>query len=158
MDLFTDGWVNTSKNTINQADEQMRLLSHCIEKMNSYTKPLPRLWYFPDNLKCLVTLTNDGETQGETDFEPQFTDVDAKGAKMSIYILAMKRHQKNGQINGLPKVMKSWDILMIPKKLLIRTGTRWILSLVQKSERLKPNMELLSIRMSTIVCMVWKGC
>jgi len=94
MDLFTDGWVNTSKNTINQADEQMRLLSHCIEKLNCYTKPLPRLWYFPDNLKCLVTLTNDGEGQGETDFEPQFTDVDAKGAKMTIYILAMNKTSK----------------------------------------------------------------
>lgn len=94
MDLFTHGWVNTSKNTINQADEQMRLLSHCIEKMNSYTKPLPRLWYFPDNLKCLVTLTNDGETQGETDFEPQFADVDAKGAKMTIYLLAINKTSK----------------------------------------------------------------
>jgi len=94
MDLFTDGWVNTSKNTINQADEQMRLLSHCIEKMNSYTKPLPRFWYFPDNLKCLVTLTNDGEGQGETDFEPQFTDVDAKGAKMTIYLLAINKTSK----------------------------------------------------------------
>ena len=94
MDLFTDGWVNTSKNTINQADEQMRLLSHCIEKMNSYTKPLPRLWYFPDNLKCLVTLTNDGEGQGETDFEPQFADVDAKGAKMTIYLLAINKTSK----------------------------------------------------------------
>lgn len=94
MDLFTDGWVNTSKNTINQADEQMRLLSHCIEKMNSYTKPLPRLWYFPDNLKCLITLTNDGEGQGETDFEPQFADIDAKGAKMTVYILAMNKTSK----------------------------------------------------------------
>ncbi len=94
MDLFTDGWVNTSKNTINQADEQMRLLSHCIEKMNSYTKPLPRLWYFPDNLKCLATLTNDGEGQGETDFEPQFADVDSKGAKMTIYLLAINKTSK----------------------------------------------------------------
>lgn len=95
MDLFTDGWVNTSKNTINQADEQMRLLSHCIEEMNNYTKPLPRFWYFPDDFKCLVTLTNDGEGQGEKDFEPQFADVDAKGAKMSIYILAMNKTSKN---------------------------------------------------------------
>ncbi len=31
MDLFTNGWVDTSKNILNQADEQMRLLSHGIE-------------------------------------------------------------------------------------------------------------------------------
>jgi hypothetical protein len=43
MDLFTGGWVDTSKNRINQADEQMRLLSHCIEYLSNFSKPLPRL-------------------------------------------------------------------------------------------------------------------
>ncbi|MEO6870424.1 MAG: hypothetical protein ABI168_12305 [Ginsengibacter sp.] len=86
MDLFTNGWVDTSKNTFNQADEQMRLLSHCIEKVSSFTKPLPRFWYFPDTLKCLVTLTNDGEDSKEAELEPQFADVDSKGAKMTLYI------------------------------------------------------------------------
>ncbi len=56
MDLFTNGWVDTSNNVINQADEQMILLTHCIERMTGDIKPLPRLWYFPDSLKCLVTL------------------------------------------------------------------------------------------------------
>lgn len=87
MDLFTDGWVDTSKNTINQADEQMRLLTHCIENLSKYTRPIPRFWYFPDSLKCLATLTNDGENSMEAEFEPQFADVDAKGAKMTLYVL-----------------------------------------------------------------------
>ncbi len=89
MDLFTDGWLDNSNNIINQADEQMALLSHCIEEMSTHAKPLPRLWYFPDTLKCLVTLTNDGEYKTETDFEPQFSDVDSLGAKMSIYIIGV---------------------------------------------------------------------
>jgi large repetitive protein len=96
MDLFTDGWLDNNNSTINQADEQMVLLSHCIEWMSAYTKPLPRLWYFPDTLKCLVTLTNDGEYKSETDFEPQFQDVDSMGAKMSIYII------------GVDKVSREW--------------------------------------------------
>ncbi len=86
MDLFTNGWVDTSKNTLNQADEQMRLLSHGIEKMSIYSKPLPRFWYFPDTLKCLVTLNNDGEDTKEVEFEKQFEDVNAKGAKMTLYV------------------------------------------------------------------------
>jgi len=86
MDMFTNGWVDSSKNTLNQADEQMQLLSHCIEKMSSYTRPLPRFWYFPDTLKCLVTLTNDGEDSKEAEFEPQLTDVNLKKAKMTLYI------------------------------------------------------------------------
>jgi len=86
MDLFTNGFVDTTKNTINQADEQLRLLSHCIEKLSAYTKPLPRFWYFPDTLKCLVTLNNDGEDTKEAEFNKQFEDVDAKGAKMTLYV------------------------------------------------------------------------
>ena len=86
MDMFTNGWLDTTKNTLNQADEQIRLLSHGIEKMNTYIKPLPRFWYFPDSLKCLVTLTNDGEDSREAQFNQQYEDVDSKGAKMTLYI------------------------------------------------------------------------
>ncbi len=86
MDLFTHGWVDTTKNLLNQADEQMRLLSHGIERMNSYSKPLPRFWYFPDTLRCLVTLNNDGEDSKEDEFLQQFEDVGAKGAKMTLYV------------------------------------------------------------------------
>jgi large repetitive protein len=94
MDLFADGWLDNSNSTINQADEHMALLSHSIERMSTYTRPLPRFWYFPDTLKCLVTLTNDGEYRSETDFEPQFRDVDSMGAKMSIYILDVNKVSK----------------------------------------------------------------
>ena len=95
MDLFTDGWVDTTKNMLNQADEQMRLLSHGIEKMSSYTKPLPRFWYFPDTLKCLVTLNNDGEDNKEAEFQKQFEDVDSKGAKMTLYVKEVDSISKN---------------------------------------------------------------
>jgi hypothetical protein len=94
MDMFTDGWVDTLNNVINQADEQMILLSHCIERMSSNVKPLPRLWYFPDTLKCLVTLTNDGEFNDENDFESQFREIDSMGAKMSLYVMEADRVSK----------------------------------------------------------------
>ena len=84
MDLFTNGWVDTSCNTLNHADEQMRILSGAIERLHD--SPLPKLWYFPDTLKCLVTLNNDGEDSKEHEFEPQFNDVYGKGAKMTLYI------------------------------------------------------------------------
>ena len=86
MDLFTGGWVDTSKNIFNQADEQMRLLSHCIDYLTLSRKPLPRLWYFPDTLKCLVVLDNDGEDSFESEFGPQFRVVDSMGAKMTLYL------------------------------------------------------------------------
>ncbi len=92
MDLFTDGWVDTSKNRLNQADEQMRLLTRCIRSLAN--KPLPSLWYFPDSLKTLVTLTNDGEYSDEKDIEPQFADIEAKNANMSLYILTASKISK----------------------------------------------------------------
>jgi len=94
MDMFTDGWLKSSNNTINQADEQMRLLTHCIEIMSSYKKPLPRFWYFPDSLKCIVTLTNDGEYRNEEHFGIQYRDIDSMGAKMTIYILEVDKVSK----------------------------------------------------------------
>jgi hypothetical protein len=94
MDLFTDGWIDTSKNTLNQADEHMHLLSKCLDYLSLNTRPLPRFWYFPDTLKCLAVLDNDGEDNSETDFEPQFDDVDSMGAKMTIYIYALDKVSK----------------------------------------------------------------
>lgn len=87
MDLFTGGWVDTDCNTINQADEQMHLLSQIIESTAFPDLPLPRIGYFPDTLKCLVTLTNDGEFRNENDFEAQFRDIDSAGATMSLYVM-----------------------------------------------------------------------
>ena len=91
MDMFTGGWVDTSKNNINQADEQMRLLSHTIEKMDTYKKPLPRFWYFPDQEKCLAILTNDGEDNTEAEFDTQFSDIESKGALMTLYIKELSK-------------------------------------------------------------------
>jgi hypothetical protein len=87
MDLFTGGWVDTDCSTINQADEQMHLLSQVIEQIALAELPLPKTWYFPDTLKSLVTLTNDGEFRAENDFEIQFRDIDSAGAKMTLYVM-----------------------------------------------------------------------
>jgi hypothetical protein len=85
-DMFTDGWVNPLKNNLNQADEQMRLLSHAIERASSFKKPLPRLWYFPGLKKSLILLTGDGEDSPEKDFDAQLADIKSKGARMTLYL------------------------------------------------------------------------
>jgi len=156
MDLFTDGWLDHSKNSLNQADIQMNLLSHCIENMTEGRKPLPRLWYFPDTLKCLVTLTNDGEYRNESDFEGQFTDIDSAGAKMSIYII--------GTINVSKEWVDKWtgrgfEISGHPDDTKEADNPRWsemnnILSLKKKEIT-----DLYGLEMRTIVnhWFVWCG-
>ena len=51
-------WNNPEKIAIPQADEQMRLLSHIIEKFAGYNKPIPRLWYFPEQLQMHIYFYN----------------------------------------------------------------------------------------------------
>ncbi len=156
MDLFTDGWVDTSNNILNQADEQMILLSHCIEGMSGNSKPLPRFWYFPDTLKCLVTLTNDGEFNDENDFEPQFREVDSMGAKMSLYVLDTE------------KVTKQWAEKWIAREFEISghpDDTREASSPVWRnmdkvlSAKMKEISNLYGVSMSTVVnhWFVWCG-
>ncbi len=80
------GWVDTSKNHFNQADEQMQLLSRLIEDLIEDREPLPRLWYFPGNRKCLVILTDDGEDAGLAEFRAHLADIESKGVRMTIYL------------------------------------------------------------------------
>jgi len=94
MDLFTGGWIDANQNSLNQADEQMRLLTHCIEWMNGSRAPQPRFWYFPNQLNALIALTNDGENSLEKDFVQQFREVSEKGARMTLYILEPEKISK----------------------------------------------------------------
>ena len=80
------GWVDPSKNHLNQADEQMRLLSHILEEFANHCRPLPRLWYFPGFHQCLVILTDDGEDSSESEFELHFADLESKGAQTTLYL------------------------------------------------------------------------
>ena len=78
-------WNNPEKIAIPQADEQMRLLSHIIERFSSYKKPLPRFWYFPDRYQCMFIFTIDGEDTPESDINKEIAEVNGKGAKATLY-------------------------------------------------------------------------
>jgi hypothetical protein len=78
-------WNNPQKIAIPQADEQMRLLSHVIEKFNTYKKPLPRFWYFPDQYKCIFIFTIDGEDSKEEDINNEIIDVQSKCGNATLY-------------------------------------------------------------------------
>ena len=78
-------WNNPDKIALPQADEQMRLLSHIIEKFAGYKKPIPHLWYFPDLYKCIFVFTIDGEDSHETDINNEIIDVQSKGGSATLY-------------------------------------------------------------------------
>jgi hypothetical protein len=78
-------WNNPEKIAIPQADEQMRLLSHIIEKLSGFKKPVPRFWYFPDHYKCIFIFTIDGEDSKEADIINEISDVQSKGGNVTLY-------------------------------------------------------------------------
>jgi hypothetical protein len=59
-------WVDLEKVAIPQADEQQRLLTNLIEKMNADRKPLPRFWFLPRDEKAAVVMTGDDHGNGGT--------------------------------------------------------------------------------------------
>jgi len=156
MDLFTDGRVDTSNNVINQADEQMILLSHCIERMSSNAKPLPRLWYFPDTLKCLVTLTNDGEFNDENDFEPQFRDIDSMEAKMSLYVMEADKVSKQWVEKWTDR---GFEISGHPDDTKEAKAPVWSTMYNAVTDKIKEIEDLYGLQMSTVVnhWFVWCG-
>ena len=156
MDLFADGWIDTLNSVINQADEQMTLLTHCIERMSRNGKPLPRIWYFPDALKCLVTLTNDGEFKGEKVFESQFRDVDSTGAKMSLYLLESTRVTKQWTEKW---INRGFEISGHPDDTKEATGPVWSNMEKVVSAKMKEISDLFGVPMSTVVnhWFVWCG-
>jgi methionine-rich copper-binding protein CopC len=59
-------WVDLSKVAIPQADEQQRLFANLVETMDRHRMPLPRLWYFPKDLKAVIVGTGDDHGNGGT--------------------------------------------------------------------------------------------
>jgi hypothetical protein len=59
-------WIDRSKISIPQADEQQRLLANLILEVNSDRKPLPRFWYLPNGHRAAVVMTGDDHDNGGT--------------------------------------------------------------------------------------------
>jgi hypothetical protein len=66
VDRFGLGWLDTTKASIPQADEQQRILANVAEGGSN----LPRLWYFPSYkgtlTKSAIVLTGDDHNQGSS--------------------------------------------------------------------------------------------
>jgi len=52
-------WIDRSKVSIPQADEQMRFFANLITDVNADRKPLPRFWYLPNMYRAAVVMSGD---------------------------------------------------------------------------------------------------
>ena len=60
-------WIDFTKISIPQGDEQQRLLVNLILEMNRDKKPLPHFWYFPSGFKAAVIMTGDDHANNGTE-------------------------------------------------------------------------------------------
>ncbi len=88
-DLFvhdSQSWLDANKIAIPQADEQMHLLSHAIEQLTASKLPLPRLWYFPNQVKGALIMTGDSEGCSTACVNIPMADVNAHGGHYTVYL------------------------------------------------------------------------
>ncbi len=86
-DMFVNGWIDTTLNNINQADEQMQLLTHAIGKLTETTGPLPHFWYFKDGRHGMAILSGDGEDSDSSAIMKMAVDIFSIGARMTLYLI-----------------------------------------------------------------------
>ena len=82
VDMFK-GWIDLERIEIPQADEQQRLFANLLSLLSK--RPLPRLWYFPEDKKSLLIVTGDSHSNPEIFMEQALEIVEKYGGHMTIY-------------------------------------------------------------------------
>jgi len=84
VDMFVD-WIDLDRIAIPQADEQQRLLGNILYALSQGKKPLPRLWYFPENSGSALIVTGDSHMNPAPFIEEVYSIVEAYDGEMSVY-------------------------------------------------------------------------
>lgn len=90
MDTGTSSfWNDQGDGTLNdvpQADIQLRLLSNVLIAANSTRKPLPRLWYFPNQARALLLMTGDQHGDLESNSTSESSTIQSYGGRFSNFL------------------------------------------------------------------------
>jgi hypothetical protein len=82
VDKFA-GWIDLDRIHIPQADELQRLFVNLLMQMSR--KPLPRLWYFPEEKKTVLIATGDSHMNPANFIEDVLRRVEARGGHFTVY-------------------------------------------------------------------------
>ena len=89
-DLFVRGcgaqtWLDFPSAGAPAADMQQRLLAYLTDRVSP--RPLPRLWYLPDNKPTVLCVLGDSDGSDPEVIAEQLDDVAAAGGRMSSYMI-----------------------------------------------------------------------
>lgn len=82
VDMFV-GRIDLERIQIPQADEQQRMLVNVLAHLSK--RPLPRLWYFPEDKKSVLIATGDSHSNPVPFIEEVLKIVDDRGGHMTVY-------------------------------------------------------------------------
>jgi hypothetical protein len=82
VDMFVD-WIDLERIEIPQADEQQRLFINILAQLSK--RPLPRLWYFPEDKKSVLIATGDSHSNPAQFIENVLSRVEARGGHFTVY-------------------------------------------------------------------------
>ena len=82
VDMFVN-WIDLDRIAIPQADEQQRLFVNILSQLSQ--RPLPRLWYFPEDKKSVLIATGDSHSNPANFIEDVLTRVEERGGHMTVY-------------------------------------------------------------------------
>lgn len=82
IDMFV-GWIDLDRIQIPQADEQQRLFINILALLSK--RPLPRLWYFPEDKKSALIVTGDSHRNPVEFIEEVLEIVERHNAHFTVY-------------------------------------------------------------------------
>ncbi len=82
VDMFVD-WIDLERIHIPQADEQQRMLVNILAQLSK--RPLPRLWYFPEDKRSVLIATGDSHSNPVNFIEEVLEIVDQRGGRFTVY-------------------------------------------------------------------------
>lgn len=82
-------WNDLGDGTLNdvpQADEELRLFSNALTLTNTAKRPLPRLWYFPNQARALILMTGDHHGDASSNSSSEINAVQSAGGLFQEYL------------------------------------------------------------------------
>ncbi len=107
VDKFA-GWIDLERIHIPQADEQQRLFICLLMFMSR--RPLPRLWYFPEDKKSVLIATGDSHMNPANFIEDVLSRVEARGGHFTVYYAP----QIVGDVGRAERLARFWLTDHIP--------------------------------------------
>jgi len=103
VDMFVD-WIDLERIEIPQADEQQRLFVNILSLLSQEKRPLPRLWYFPEDNKSVLITTGDSHSNPTVFIEQALEIVERNGGHMTVYYSP----QIVGDVGRAARVTRFW--------------------------------------------------